>query len=230
MPGGIPSFREIRNYPAICQMVRSGEISENHMTTILFVMVKDLCSSVNVVRNMNEDQMIEAASMLLNECDDFRLEDFVMMFSMGKRGHLLKIYDHLDINIISQMLDVYYAMRWKAGQKFQQEEHQWNERPKPPQTPEEKEMSERFGQLVGIMKSWEKPGTDKDSVNKKELQKIKPFAEANNIDWGELIKQFPHRRQAKVSGQLQKLKEQFDNGFLSEIEYKQAKEKILKFK
>ena len=228
MPGGHPSFREMRYYLSIPYLIKSGEVQEIDIATVLFILVKDLCSSVNVVRNMNEDQMIEAASMLLNECDDFRLEDFVMMFTLAKRGELIKIMDRLDINIISQMLDVYYSMRWRAGQKYQAEEHQFNERPKPPRTPEEKEMSDRFGQLVGIMRSWEKAGNDPDSVNKKELQKIKPFAEANNIDWGVLVKQFPHRRKEKVSGQLQKLKAQFDNGFLSEIEYKQAKEKLLK--
>jgi hypothetical protein len=43
----------------------------------------DFCSSINVLRNMNEDQMIEAAAMLIAECGNFRLEDYVMMFSMG---------------------------------------------------------------------------------------------------------------------------------------------------
>ncbi|MBK7885497.1 MAG: hypothetical protein IPJ81_18160 [Chitinophagaceae bacterium] len=78
-------------------------------------MIKDFCSSLNVVRNMNEDQMIEAAAMLLDECENFRLEDYMIMFSMAKRGELVKIMDRIDLQVITAMLDEYFTRRKLAA-------------------------------------------------------------------------------------------------------------------
>jgi hypothetical protein len=87
------------------------------MLALVTIMVKDFCNSVNVVRNMTEDQMIECAAMLLDECGNFRMEDYLMMFNMAKRGQLVKIFDRLDITVVTQMLDEYWAIRHKAGEE-----------------------------------------------------------------------------------------------------------------
>lgn len=119
MPAGRPAFLEVIKYPKITEMVK--EHGSNILLKVLFLMVKDFCNSINVVRNMNEDQMIESASMLLDECDNFRLEDYVMMFSMAKRGDLVKIMDRLDISVLTAMLDEYWRRRKVAGQKATEE-------------------------------------------------------------------------------------------------------------
>lgn len=113
MPAGKPNFLEVIKYPMIKDLVKSE--GSNKMLKLLVLMVKDFCNSINVVRNMNEDQMIEAASMLLDECDNFRLEDYVMMFSLSKRGELIKILDHLDISYIAMMMNEYWQRRKNAG-------------------------------------------------------------------------------------------------------------------
>lgn len=121
MPKGKPSFLEVVKYPMISQLVQTE--GRRKMLAVLVLLVKDFCTSLNVVRNMNEDQMIEAASMLLDECGNFRMEDYLMMFAMAKKGALdVKILDRIDIQVIAQILDDYWKHRHRAGKKAQEEE------------------------------------------------------------------------------------------------------------
>lgn len=105
MPDGKPNFLAIVSYPMIRSLVQ--EQSRKTMHKVIFLLIKDFCASMNVVRNMNEDQMIEAAGMLIDECGNFRLEDYVMMFQMAKRGQLFDIHDRVDLQVITRMLDRY---------------------------------------------------------------------------------------------------------------------------
>lgn len=150
MPNGNPDFKSLVKYQAIKSLI--PQVGKKAIRRQLFSLIYDFCKAVNVVRNMTNDQMIEAAQMLLDECEDFRMEDYVIMFSMGKRGQLVDIRDRIDINIISMMLDRYYIVRREEAKKhFEAEERLHNMLPKTPETEQEKEMSERFGQLVGWM-------------------------------------------------------------------------------
>ncbi len=114
MPKGIPKFLDVVKYPKIENLL--PELGKSKMLKVLFLMIKDFCNSINVVRNMNEDQMIEGAAMLLDECRNFRLEDYVMMFSMAKRGDLVDIRDRIDIQMLSQMMDHYWNRRNVAAE------------------------------------------------------------------------------------------------------------------
>lgn len=120
MPGGSPDFLTVVKYPMIKDVVKI----QGHKPTlaVLSIMVKDFSASINVVRNLNEDQVIEIAGMLLDECDNFRLEDYVMMFSLAKRGKLVKIFDRLDISVVTEMLDNYWKQRHEQGIKHQEKE------------------------------------------------------------------------------------------------------------
>jgi len=120
MPAGKPSFLQVIQYPKISDLVKKN--GSPMMLKVIFLIVKDFCNSLNVVRNMNESQMIESASMLLDECDNFRLEDYVMMFSMAKRGDLIKIYDRIDISVITLIMDEYYIRRKNVGRIAQDEQ------------------------------------------------------------------------------------------------------------
>lgn len=116
MPKGKADLLGVIKYPMIRDLVQTE--GKKKMLAVLVLMVKDFCASMNVVRNMNEEQMIEAGAMLLEECDNFRMEDYVMMFSMAKKGGFhpdVKIYDRVDIQTISQILDAYWLQRNEAG-------------------------------------------------------------------------------------------------------------------
>lgn len=120
MPAGKPEFLSVIKYPKITDLV--AEHGKKTMLKVLFLLVKDFCSSMNVVRNMNEDQMIEVASMLIDEADNFRLEDYTMFFAMAKRGMLGKIMDRIDSELISNMLDEYWLKRKNAAIEQQDQE------------------------------------------------------------------------------------------------------------
>ncbi len=115
MPNGKPDYLSVVNYPMIKTLL--SEKGQKLMHKVVFLLVKDFCNSLNVVRNMNEEQMIESAGMLLDECDNFRLEDYTMMFQMAKRGELVKIYDRIDMQVITDILDAYWQRRHEEGEK-----------------------------------------------------------------------------------------------------------------
>lgn len=117
MPGGNPNMLGVVKYPMIRDLVATE--GRRKMLAVLVLLIKDFCGAMNVVRNMNEEQMIEAGAMLLQECGNFRLEDYVMMFSLAKKGDLIKIYDRIDIQVITQVLDEYWRRRHKEGEEFQ---------------------------------------------------------------------------------------------------------------
>lgn len=115
MPEGKPNYLGVIRYPMIKELIDAYGRKTIHK--VLYLMVKDFCSSLNVVRNMNQEQMLECAAILLDDCGNFRLEDYTMMFSMGKRGHLIKIYDRLDISVITEMLDEYWRKRNEMAER-----------------------------------------------------------------------------------------------------------------
>lgn len=125
MPKGEPDLIGVVRYPQIVRLCQ--EVGKKGVFYMILTLVKDMCSSLNVVRNMNEDQMMEAASMLLDEAGNFRLEDYVMMFSMAKRGQLIKIYDRIDIDVVGLIADEYWIRRGKAGKKKQESEYNYFE-------------------------------------------------------------------------------------------------------
>jgi len=120
MPAGIPAFLSMIRFPMIRDLV--NEHGKKTMLKVIFLLIRDFCSNINVVRNMNQDQMIEAAALLIDECGNFRLQDYTMMFSMAKRGQLVKIMDRIDISVITQLMDEYWKMRNRAAEKLLEKE------------------------------------------------------------------------------------------------------------
>jgi hypothetical protein len=120
MPAGKPDFLSVVKYPKISDLLKTEK--QGDMLLYVSVLIRDFCSSMNVSRSMNEDQIVEAAAMLLTECGNFRLEDYTMMFAMAKRGQLVKIYERIDLSVITEMLDAYWQHRRDAAQQAQDEE------------------------------------------------------------------------------------------------------------
>lgn len=148
MPAGNPTFLEVVQFPKITDLEKQH--GRKQMLKIIFLLVKDFCDSVNVVRNMNEDQMIEAANMLLDECGNFRLEDYLMMFSMAKKGKLAKLMDRVDMQTVTAIADTYFEQRQNEARKVQEEEERYlnslgdTERSNQPDP-----LSEHFANMAG---------------------------------------------------------------------------------
>jgi hypothetical protein len=119
-PEGKPDYLGVVKYPQIKDLVKDN--GEPVVLLLIAVMVRDYCASVNVARNMNEDQILEAAAMLMDEAGNFRLEDYAMMFALAKRGKLVKIYERIDLTTITDMADAYYAERRDTKIAMQEQE------------------------------------------------------------------------------------------------------------
>lgn len=202
MPSGNPAFRDIIHYPTIKQLEK--EYGKTAMLGTLCILINDFCNSVNVVRNMNNDQVIEAAAFLLDECDNFRLEDYVIMFTMAKRGTLdVRIMDRVDIDLINKILNAYWVIRFEAGQRIQESELQEDNRrwDRPdrviPDTPEdeakEKEKSARFGQLVGIMTAWQKEERE-EAEKKRKAEADKAYRKMEQAGLNDIVHQLTDRK------------------------------------
>lgn len=127
MPAGKPDFSKIKSYPSISQLIPTVGAPTLHK--LLMVLIKNYCNSVNVPegKNMNEDQIIEAAGFLLDECDNYRIEDYVMMFTLAKRGKLEsgktgRIFDRVDIQLISDFKANYEQIRRQGEDSIMQDE------------------------------------------------------------------------------------------------------------
>lgn len=137
MPNGVPDFSIIPLSPSIKQLMNGIDIEGQErysidyekMLTVLCMMITDFCDSQTLAegKNMNQNQVIECASFLLDECGNFRIEDYVLMFSMAKRGKLKvgntgKVFDRVDIQLISDFKVNYEAIRLEESEKIMEKE------------------------------------------------------------------------------------------------------------
>jgi len=119
-PEGKPDYLGVVRYPQIRDLIKDN--GQPVVLLLIAVMVRDYCASINVARNMNEDQILEAAAMLMEEAGNFRLEDYAMMFALAKRGKLVKVYERIDLTTITEMADAYYAERRDTKIAMQEQE------------------------------------------------------------------------------------------------------------
>jgi len=143
MPEGKPNYLEVVKYPKISDLLPVHGAA--NMLFMLAVMVRDFCASLNVVRNMNEDQIIETATMMLQECGNYRLEDYAQFFTQAKRGQLGMIRDRVDLQVIMELLDQYHKRRSQAAEDKRAAEIEREENqiviPAPFSTPEQRKAS-----------------------------------------------------------------------------------------
>lgn len=135
MPKGLPDFAQLIQCKPIAKIMQ--EIGKQDTAKYVLMLLQNFCSSQNVVRNMEEDQMIECAVMMVDECDGFTLEDYQVMFEMAKRGSLdfnskKGLMDRIDSQTISKIMDAYYT-KWRMGKerlRNEREEELYRERQK----------------------------------------------------------------------------------------------------
>lgn len=116
MPNGVPNYIALSYAPSLKSLI--NEISFEHFQAVICCMIDDLCESFSFKeeKKMNESQVIECAAFLLEECKDYRLEDYACMFTMAKRNKLVvgdtgRVFDRIDIQLISQFKSNYDQLR-----------------------------------------------------------------------------------------------------------------------
>lgn len=118
LPKGNPDFMAVKYYKPIKLLLEQEMASLTDIRCALLTLVKNFSESMNVVRNLNETQAIEITEMLIDECGDFRIEDYFIMFQMAKRGKIGDIRDRIDIQLVSKLIDEYWEIRHKEGKKL----------------------------------------------------------------------------------------------------------------
>lgn len=175
MPKGKPDFASVRFYPAIVQLTE--RFGTNALMKAIFLLVKDFCDTMGFAKTLDETQQIECASMLLDKCDNFRLEDYVMMFALAKRGELyeggspLKIYNSVNFDVISRIYNAYWERRSDEGERLYEEEqkakeNEWRSKHiEAPRTEEEQQQADRFREASRMLQ--EKFGPELEEERRK---------------------------------------------------------------
>lgn len=106
----LPDLTQLQNYPTIAALERDN--GKPNVLKALTALVTNLNKSLNLKRPLNEIQITEVAVMLLDECEDYTFQDYVVMFEMIKRKKFkTEFYEGLDISKMAAFWDEYHALR-----------------------------------------------------------------------------------------------------------------------
>lgn len=129
MQNGVPNYIDISFAPSLKSL--TDEHGFDYLQTVLCLLIDDFCESFSFKeeKKMNESQTIECASFLLEECKDYRIEDYACMFTLAKRNKLVigdtgKVFDRIDIQLISQFkanYDLYRQQEIKRLRKIEEQ-------------------------------------------------------------------------------------------------------------
>lgn len=92
---------------------------------ILIVLLTSFNNSLNLIRPMNPDQIIECANDLVmtTEEDQLSIEDYVLFFKGAKEGKYGKILDRMDHQTVFSMLEEYRQERHRQYLRIREEKH-----------------------------------------------------------------------------------------------------------
>jgi hypothetical protein len=90
---------------------------------IIIVLITSFNNSLNLIRPMNADQIVECAHDLVmtTEEDQLAIEDYVLFFKGAKEGKYGKILDRLDQQTIFSMLEEYRQERHRQFIRIKEE-------------------------------------------------------------------------------------------------------------
>lgn len=119
-PKGNPDFSILRDRPWIKNMEQ--QYGAHRVLAALIVIISNFNKMLGVVRPMTAIQINDCAVHLLNEAGNYRIEDYVMMFTMAKAGKLGKIMDRIDLEMVCRFHEEYDRLRSDYGQRMQEEQ------------------------------------------------------------------------------------------------------------
>ena len=76
------------------------QVGERDMLITLSGIIMRSIDSMNISRNMTEDQAVEAASILMDKFGHDTVEDIILMLRKAKRGELGENYQRIDIQVL----------------------------------------------------------------------------------------------------------------------------------
>jgi hypothetical protein len=99
-------------------------IATNENKFIVAEMLLELNEFSNVVRKMNESQIVETVNMLLNQYPRLSIQEYQVFFNMIKAGKFGQLYESLDGIKIMAFMEEFYKDMVNSYNEFKEESHQ----------------------------------------------------------------------------------------------------------
>lgn len=95
----------------------SKQMGERSLVKILVTLIVRTTNYFNVSKPMTEEQTIETAYLLLDTYPAETVEDFILMFSNGKKGKYGELFNRFDGQIIFQWMSEYLDQKAEHREK-----------------------------------------------------------------------------------------------------------------
>lgn len=114
---------KISPYARIPHLTHAYGFENIHKTLIL--LLGKFINSFNIIRPMSEDQVIECAfdMVMTAQEDQLSMEDYLLFFKGARQGKYGKVLDHLDQQVVFEMLESYRQERHATLLKVREEQH-----------------------------------------------------------------------------------------------------------
>lgn len=118
---------------------------------VMIVLLTSFNNSLNLIRPMSSDQIVECAYELVmtTEEDQLSMEDYVLFFKGAREGKYGKILDRLDHQTIFTMLEEYREARHREFLKIKQSRHLEQKGAGPSDRMEPNQMEQQFYNMAG---------------------------------------------------------------------------------
>lgn len=118
------------NFPALFAIPTNSRLpylAENNLSEILPIVTGGLTlafETMNLVRGMNNSQIIDLAETLLDSSfeDNLALEDLMLFLQKLTRGEYGKLYESMDIPKFMEMFEVYREERFQESKNLREEQ------------------------------------------------------------------------------------------------------------
>ena len=182
------------NYSAVRQVIESQPISlaligktegNDLVNALLIRLVEGLCSSYNVAKNMDINQIQECANLLYQNYYHYSVNHFTTAFNRFKMNKYpeIKIYDRFDLSIVFAIVEKFdlelKEMRTKIEQeKLQAQQKEWSDNSVP--MPDDVRI-----ELDKLKQKFTKKSFVSNAPEPKEWSQTKQWFEDFNIIWKE---------------------------------------------
>lgn len=118
---------------------------------IVTALVRSFSDSYNLVRPMDNSQIVDCAATIVNSAieDYLSIEDLVLFFDNAKRGIYGRVLDHMDEPLILEMLETYRQIRHTNYIKIKDSEHSQLKGMGTAERQQNDELAAKFYDLVG---------------------------------------------------------------------------------
>lgn len=141
---------------------------ENIHKTLILLLGK-FVNSFNLIRPMSEEQVIECAFDMVttSQEDQLSIEDYVLFFKGARQGKYGKVLDHLDQQVVSEMLEAYRQERHINLVRIREEQHLAQKGLGPSdRTIQKDELAEGLCNIMGRMEDMKQKLKEQREINR----------------------------------------------------------------